>query len=218
MKIGTDGILLGAWVNCKQKNNGIDIGTGTGVIAIMMCQQNPNIKIDAIEISINASKDAILNFKNCVWNHNLKLFTAPLKKFKPPKEYDIIVSNPPFFKSNYLPTNKEKSLAKHEDGLTYRDVILFATKNLSNTGTVNLVIPFDSYENCRTIATNNNLFLNRECIVYPKANKPANRVLLEFGKTQTIVKEEKLIIENEKRHDYTTDYKKLTRDFYTIFN
>ena len=218
MKIGTDGILLGAWVNCVNKKNGLDIGCGTGVITIMMCQKNPIIRMTAIEISKEAAKDAIINFENCRWNKNLVLKNQDFKEYKPTNKYDLIVSNPPFYKDGYLPNNQTKRIAKHEGELNYCNIIEFSTKNLTENGTVNLIIPFKNNEKCKSFAKKNNLHLSRECVVYPKAYKSASRVLLEFSKNNIETKKEELIIENDKRHDYTTDYKNLTRDFYTIFN
>ena len=217
MKIGTDGILLGAWVNCINKRNGLDIGCGTGVIAIMMCQKNPNIKMTAIEISKEAVKDAIINFENCKWNNNLNLKNQDFKDYKPTYKYDLIVSNPPFYQDGYKSNNPTKSLAKHEGELNFSSIIEFSNKNLTEKGTLNLIIPFKNGEKCKSIAKKQNLHLSRECVIYPKANKSATRVLLEFSKVNIDTKNEELIIENDKRHDYTTDYKNLTRDFYTIF-
>ena len=218
MKIGTDGILLGAWASSHGKTQGIDIGTGTGVIAIMMCQKNPLIKIDAIEISEDAAKDALLNFNNCKWKKNISLLNKDLKKHLPNYKYDLIVSNPPYFNSGYLPNNKDKSLAKHIESLSYNDVLNFANKQLNQNGTVNLILPYSSYENCKKKADEHQLYCKRECIVYPNIRKAPSRILLEFSKEKHQIETKKLIIEKDNRHDYTEDYKKLTRDFYTIFN
>lgn len=218
MKIGTDGILLGSWVDCSDKKNGLDIGTGTGVIAIMMCQKNTKLKMHGIEISKNACLDADYNFKISNWKNNLELFKCSLEEHSRDFQYDIICSNPPFFKTTFTSKDKETSLAKHQESLSYIKVIEFANKQLTKKGSVNLIIPFDTAEDCKRIALNNDLHLTKECIIYPKKNIKASRSLLEFSKEKSILKKEELIIENDNRHDYTTDYKKLTRDFYTIFS
>ena len=108
MKIGTDGILLGAWADCENKKNGLDIGCRTGVIAIMICQKNPIIKMTALEISNEAIKDAIINFNICKWNNNLTLYHQDLNKHIPTKKYDFIVTNPPFYNDGFKPKNKEQ--------------------------------------------------------------------------------------------------------------
>ena len=218
MKIGTDGILLGAWADCENKKNGLDIGCGTGVIAIMICQKNPIIKMTALEISNEAIKDAIINFNICKWNNNLTLYHQDLNKHIPTKKYDFIVTNPPFYNDGIKPKNKEKSLAKHEEDLNYKSIITFAKKNLTEKGTLNLIIPFKDGKSCLSFAEKLNLHLSREYIVYPKSDKPANRLLLEFSHQKIEPKRGELVIEHEQRHQYTQDYKNLTRDFYTIFD
>ena len=218
MKIGTDGILLGAWADCENKKNGLDIGCGTGVIAIMICQKNPIIKMTALEISNEAIKDAIINFNICKWNNNLTLYHQDLNKHIPTKKYDFIVTNPPFYNDGFKPKNKEKSLAKHEEDLNYKSIITFAKKNLTEKGTLNLIIPFKDGKSCLSFAEKLNLHLSREHVVYPKSDKPANRLLLEFSHQKIEPKRGELVIEHEQRHQYTQDYKNLTRDFYTIFD
>ena len=218
MKIGTDGILLGAWADCENKKNGLDIGCGTGVIAIMICQKNPIIKMTALEISNEAIKDAIINFNICKWNNNLTLYHQDINKHIPTEKYDFIVSNPPFYNDGFKPKNKEKSLAKHEEDLNYKSVITFAKRNLAEKGTLNLIIPFKDGKSCLSFAEKLNLHLSREYIVYPKSDKAANRLLLEFSHQKIEPKRGELVIEHEQRHQYTQDYKNLTRDFYTIFD
>ena len=218
MKIGTDGILLGAWANCKNKINGLDIGCGTGVIAVMICQKNPEIKMTALDISKDAVKDATINFNNCKWHNNLTLYHQALKEHVALGKYDLIVSNPPFYNDGFKPKNIERSMAKHEDSLSYKEIIYFAEKNLTEKGTLNLIIPFKQEKECINFAKKSNLHLSREYIVYPKADKAANRTLLEFTYNKIETERGELIIENEHRHQYSEYYKNLTRDFYTIFD
>ena len=108
MKIGTDGILIGAWVDVSKKFRALDIGSGTGIISIMLCQRNLNLELDSIELSSSAIIDAKINIENCNWSNRIKLFHQDLKDFIPNSNYDLIVSNPPYFKKSLEPSNPER--------------------------------------------------------------------------------------------------------------
>ena len=143
MKIGTDGILLGAWADLSDKKKGIDIGSGTGVISIMLCQRNEILEIDSIEVSERAVVDAKKNIKNCKWNKRIKLKHADLKLFSTENKYDLIISNPPYFKKSLKPKDLDRLKARHEESLNYKDVLNFSEKHLLKNGTINLILPID---------------------------------------------------------------------------
>ena len=218
MKIGTDGILIGAWVNVSKKFKALDIGSGTGIISIMLCQRNLNLELDTIEVSANAIVDAKINIENCNWSNRIKLFQQDLKDFYPDSNYDLIVSNPPYFKKSLEPTNSERSKARHQNDLKLEDILKFSKQHLSKDGSLNIIIPFDQKIEAIEFAKKYGLNSVRECDVYPKPNKVPHRILLEFSriKNKQIINES-LIIEEAGRHNYSDDYKKLTREFYTIF-
>ena len=218
MKIGTDGILIGAWVNVSEKFKAIDIGSGTGIISIMLCQRNINLELDSIEISPNAIIDAKINIKSCNWSNRIKLFHRDLKDFHPHSNYDLIVSNPPFFKESLEPSNSERSKARHQNDLKLEDILKFSKQNLSKDGSLNIILPFEQKKEAKEFAKKYGLKSIRECTVYPKPNKAPHRILIEFSKTKNKqVMKESLVIEENGRHNYSEDYKKLTREFYTIF-
>jgi len=217
MKIGTDGILLGAWVNCHNCKSILDIGTGTGVIALMMAQRNENASIDGIEIDDNAIKDASMNFKNSTWSNRLNLIHLDVLKYKTTKKYDLIVCNPPFFNNSLKPHDNSRALARHNDKLNIAEIAKFSSKKISDKGRICLVLPISSLEEVKLIFAKFHLELIRICYVKPKPHKQPHRVLLEFGKQKQSLQKEKITIENEGRHNYTDDYKNLTREFYTIF-
>ena len=218
MKIGTDGILIGAWVNVSDKFKALDIGSGTGIISIMLCQRNLNLELDSIEISHSAIMDAKINIKNCNWSNRIKLFHQDLKEFLPDCSYDLIVSNPPYFKKSLKPSNSERLKARHQNDLKLEDIIKFSKENLTKDGMLNIIIPYDQKKETKEFAKKNGLTSIRECSVYPKPNKSPHRILIEFSKTENKkIKKESLVIEKYGRHNYSEDYKKLTREFYTIF-
>ncbi len=217
MKIGTDGILLGAWAETSDSNHIIDIGTGTGVIAIMQCQKNESTQLDAIEISKESCFDAEQNIKNCPWKNRIQLHETSIQKFTSTKKYDHIISNPPFFINSLSPIDNERKKARHTEFLSYNDILVFALNNLSKKGRVSLILPIDEGEKCILISEKFNLHISRKCFVQPKAYKTPHRLLLEFSKEKTDISETNLIIEKKERHHYTDEYKAITKDFYSIF-
>jgi tRNA1Val (adenine37-N6)-methyltransferase len=218
MKIGTDGILIGAWVDVSQKFKALDIGSGTGIISIMLCQRNISLELDSIEISDNAIIDAKINIDNCDWSKRIKLFHKDLKGFSPNTNYDLIVSNPPYFKESLKPSNLERLKARHQNDLNFQDIVKFSEKNLTKNGSLNIILPYDQKKEAIELAKKHRLISVRECSVYPKPNKPPHRVLIEFSRDENKKNsKESLVIEENGRHNYSKEYKKLTREFYTIF-
>ena len=218
MKIGTDGILLGAWINIINAKNALDIGTGTGVIAIMQAQKNSALIIDAVEIESNACIDAKKNFENSPWSDRLILHSSSLRNFEPKKTYDCIVSNPPFFNNSLNAANNNRTLARHADSLHYEDILAFSVTNLNKNGTLSMILPTLEALQCIIKAKENGFYLSRKCNVFPNPLKDQHRTLLEFTKNKCKTIEKNIIIETDKRHDYTNEYKSLTKNFYIIFD
>lgn len=218
MKIGTDGILLGAWADLSDKKKGIDIGSGTGIISIMLCQRNEILEIDSIEVSEKAVLDAKKNIKNCKWNERINLIHKDLKLFSTENKYDLIISNPPYFQKSLKPKDLDRLKARHEVSLNYKDVLNFSEKHLLKNGTINLILPIDQKQEVTEYVEKFGLYVSKECIVFPKPNKNPHRLLIELSKIKKTFESQSLTIENDGRHNYTDNYKKLTREFYTIFD
>lgn len=218
MKIGTDGILLGAWTKTSNYKNGLDIGTGTGVISLMLCQRIIEIQMDSIENSAGALKDAAINIKNSCWNKRINLINENFQNFIPKKKYDLIISNPPFFSKSLRPENSERLMARHQEDLNFEDILKFSHKYLDTNGSLNLILPYSQKDKVHHLSRKYGLYIIRQCIVSPKPNKKPHRILMEFSFNNIETKNENLIIEENGRHQYSEDYKKLTREFYTIFD
>ena len=218
MKIGTDSILLGAWADLSDKKKGIDIGSGTGIISIMLCQRNEILEIDSIEVSEKAVLDAKKNIKNCKWNERINLIHKDLRLFSTENKYDLIISNPPYFQKSLKPKDLDRLKARHEVSLNYKDVLNFSEKHLLKNGTINLILPIDQKQEVTEYAEKFGLYVSKECIVFPKPNKNPHRLLIELSKTKKTFESQSLTIENDGRHNYTDNYKKLTREFYAIFD
>lgn len=214
MKVGTDGVLLGAWATLKE-GNVLDVGCGTGLIALMLAQRIQNAKIDAIDIEENAFLEAQLNVRNSRFKNKINIQQSAFQHFFPSKQYDIIISNPPFFVNSYKPIYNERATARHTNQLTFDELIDNTLRLLKLEGTFALILPCNEAAIFIEKATSKELFLTRRCKVKPNLEKPAKRLLLEFSKqNKNYITEESLVIETDIRHRYTEEYKKLMEAFY----
>jgi tRNA1Val (adenine37-N6)-methyltransferase len=220
MKIGTDGVLLGAWTPLNKAKRILDIGTGTGVIAIMLAQRSQEmVTIDAIEIDEDAFHQAIENINNCKWKDRLAVFHTSLQVFskESSQQYDLIVSNPPFFLEGSKPTGSNRINARHVDSLTHEELILSSKALLTEEGILSIILPTDEGKQVITFAESQGLFCQQIVEVKPKFDKEVERLLLSFSKIRpSKVIKEKLTIQFEQRNDYTPEYITLTKEFYTI--
>lgn len=218
MKVGTDGVLLGAWVNCIDIKKALDIGTGTGLIALMIAQRS-NADIDAIDIEENACTEAKTNIAASSWSNRINIFHNSIQEFSKliNKKYDLIVSNPPFFDNSLKAGYNERSTARHTDTLSTSELFNSVKKMLNHNGRFAVVIPSDKIQQYFSKAENENLNCNKLLWIKPTPAKQAKRVLLEFSFNQSKLNESELIVEKYGRHKYSEEYKELTKDFYLKF-
>ncbi len=219
MKVGTDGVLLGAWCTCENAKTALDIGTGTGLIALMLAQRNSNLSITAIEPNDRAIQDAAPNFENSDWHDRIVLHKANLNTFKATdQKFDLIVANPPFFKNSLRTPDADRTMARHIDDFSPRAFAEAAMNCLNPKGVLSGIYPIDSFEEFDHAASVVGLIPSRLCAVRPTPEKPAHRMLFEysFAERQTTLIEE-LIIEENGRHNYSKPYRELTREFYLSF-
>ena len=217
MKIGTDGVLLGAWTPIQHNPNSIlDIGTGTGVIALMLAQRSEAGQIDALEIDENAYEQAVDNFENSPWGDTLFCFHAGLDEFveEPEDEYDLIVSNPPFYTEDYFSNNEQRDLARFADAMPFEDLIEAAALLLSEDGIFSVIIPFKEEEQFVAVANEYELYPKQITRVKGTPTSEIKRSLLAFGRNEKINPQiDELVIETA-RHVYTSEYIELTKEFY----
>ena len=217
MKIGTDGVLLGAWAPiAHQPYSILDIGTGTGIIALMLAQRSNAAQIDALEIEENAYEQATDNFENSPWNERLFCFHAGLDEFmeEPEDEYDLIVSNPPFYAEDYKTNDDQRDLARFQDALPFEDLIEAADLLLSENGILAVIIPFKEEERFLAIANEFELYPTHITRVKGTPTTEIKRSLLALSRNKidnTTTNE--LVIEIG-RHEYTPEYIELTQEFY----
>ncbi|WP_445721443.1 tRNA1(Val) (adenine(37)-N6)-methyltransferase [Flavobacterium sp.] len=216
MKIGTDAVLLGAWTPLTNNPYSVlDIGTGTGVLALMLAQRSNAEQIDALEIDEAAYEQATDNFEESPWNDRLFCFHAGLDEFmdEPEDEYDIIISNPPFYTENYKTESSQRDLARFEDALPFEDLIEAADLLLSEKGLFSVIIPFKEEERFLSLANDFELYPLKITRIKGTPTTEIKRSLLAFTKTQQTHLIDELIIETA-RHQYTSEYINLTKDFY----
>ncbi len=215
MKVGTDGVLLGAWAECEGAKRILDIGTGTGVIALQMAQRNPMAQVQAVEIDETAAKRARANFDNSPWVERLEVAQAAVQEFEPAEKFDLIISNPPYFVDSLLPPDAKRSTARHTHDLTFEELDKAVCRLLAENGKFALILPVTEFEKYLLLTQ---LHLVRCCDVCPIEGGAAKRIMGEFAKQEpTEIRHESLAIEVEKRGEFSPAYRELTKDFYLKF-
>jgi tRNA1Val (adenine37-N6)-methyltransferase len=217
MKIGTDGVLLGAWAPIEQNPFSIlDIGTGTGIIALMLAQRSAAQQIDALEIDENAYEQATDNFENSPWNDRLFCFHAGLDEFmeEPEDEYDLIVSNPPFYAEDYKTNDEKRDLARFQDALPFEDLIEAADLLLSENGILAVIIPFKEEERFLAIAHDFELYPIKITHVKGSPTAEIKRSLLALSRNKIDNFPIDVLTVELARHEYTPEYIALTQEFY----
>ncbi len=218
MKVGTDGVLLGAWSPISNSPyNILDIGAGTGLIALMLAQRSHAEQIDALEIDENAYEECVENFENSPWNDRLFCYHADLtaftEEFFEEEEYDLIVSNPPFFTDAYKSQNASRDLARLEEALPFEELIECSAALLSENGIFSVIIPYKEEENFISICHSFGLYPFQITRVKGTSETEIKRSLLAFSFKDKQPEISTLIIETG-RHEYTPEYIELTKMFY----
>ena len=218
MKIGTDAVLLGAWCFADFPDTILDVGAGTGIISLQLAQRFDAETIDAVELDENAYEQTVENFEQSDWADRLYCYNASFQEFaneiaEEEENYDLIVSNPPFYTDEFESENESRNKARFTSSLSFQELIVGVAKILSRKGIFSVIIPFKEEENFIDVASKNKLFLNRVCRVKGNPTSKVKRSLLEFSFQESAIKKEQLTIEI-KRHQYTEAYINLTKDFY----
>jgi tRNA1Val (adenine37-N6)-methyltransferase len=217
MKVGTDGVLLGAWAKLPSCGIALDVGTGTGLIALMMAQRNSNLIIKALEIDGDTAAQAIQNVESSPWNDRISVLHDSFQYFITigKNNFDLIITNPPFFRNSVKSNHEPRSKARHADILPLETIIKGAKQLLKPDGTLAIVLPVAEHGAFSEIAHEYGFYEYRRLIVFPNLAKPSVRVLSQWGLTQindTEIKE--LVIEPLHRHHYSVEYIMLTKEFY----
>lgn len=213
MKVGTDAMVLGALINVQGKDNGLDIGAGTGVLSLMVAQNNSLINITAVELDEPSFEECALNFQQSVWKDRLRVVNADFINFDSSDKYDLIFSNPPYYQTKLPGKDKRLSAAKHEASLPMRSIVTGSRRLLSEKGEIWLIVPFADHERWVDEFNANDLWCNRLISISGKIGEKPNRAVLSFSFKNIQYLNNKLAV-RDVEGNYTDEYKKLTKDFH----
>lgn len=213
MKVGTDGVLLGAWSPVENVHRILDVGTGTGLIALQLAQRNAQAKIVAVEIDSAAAEQAAENVARSPWGDRITVECIDFRNYSPTDKFDLIVSNPPYFVDALRCPDEQRRTARHTDSLNYELLFRHSAHLLWEQGVVSIIIPVEVERAVMDAAWKYKLFPMRRLQVFTKPGKPCRRILLTFGFQETKCIEETLCIEAG-QNEYSAEYMALTKDFY----
>ncbi len=218
MKVGTDGVLLGAWCSTSGREESIlDIGTGTGLIAIMMAQRSLAARIVGVDIDANSAEQAAENMKESKWRERLSVEHISILNYAPHHKYDLILSNPPYFIDSLRPKGESRTVARHTTELSFEGVVESVVRLLNTEGQFSLILPTNETQQFDLISQGR-LHLQRRCYVKGKIGGDVKRIMSEYSLTQSdhIVVSE-LAIRDGSPNGYTAEYCSLTSEFYLKF-
>lgn len=214
MKVGTDGVLLGAWASVERANNILDVGTGTGLVALMLAQRSSlDASIVALEIDEAAVEQAKENVARSPWKERIEVVQSDFKQYRPSNKFDVIVSNPPYFVDSLECPDQQRSTARHNNSLSYEDLLKGVSQLLSEDGLFTVIIPSDVADKVKSIASQWRLNAIRQLNVLTKPGGAPKRILIAFSfNNQRCVVEE--LLTEIARHQYSDEYVALVREYY----
>ena len=219
MKVNTDGMLLGALTACENPQHILDIGTGTGIIALMLAQRFSDALVEGIEIDGQTAETARENFEKSPFTSRLAIYAGHFEQYFadfPNKQSDLVVSNPPFFIQALKNTDRQKRIARHARQGFYEKLMDLVAKHLSPSGRLCMIVPANLTSLLQYMAEVNALFLTQTIHVASFEYKPAHRCILSFSKQKSIPQTSDFIIYQSQQH-YSSQYKNALQDFLTIF-
>jgi tRNA1Val (adenine37-N6)-methyltransferase len=219
MKINTDGVLLGVLADADHPQAILDIGTGTGVIALMLAQRFKDAKIDAVEVDQAAAETAGRNFQNSPFANRLNIYPLGFAEFfeqNPGKKYDLIVSNPPFYINSLKSPEAKRELAKHADKLFFEELLLSASKHLQESGILCMILPEDTAEMVNTLAAKHKLNLQKKGFIYSFSESKPHRVVVGYSLKEVPVIISKFVI-YKSVGNYSEEYINLLRPYFIAF-
>lgn len=220
MKVCTDACVLGAWADVENAENILDIGTGTGLLALMAGQRNTKANIDAVELDPEAFFQASDNVAKSPFHSRIEVINAAIQEFNPAKKYDCIITNPPFFQSDLLSPKVQKNQAHHSTSLSFDELLLAIGTLLSEQGRYNILLPVDEAQIFTRKALNLGWILVKKLTLYHDKSKKPFRQIMTFKRNYLSDNQnvgDALYIYEEDSKIYSSDFKQLLKDFYLIF-
>lgn len=221
MKVGVDSVILGAWIKNVQPKNILDVGTGCGILALMLAQKFPSSHITAVEIESDAAKQASQNFNNAPFSNSFVVENGDFNQFYSTTKFDLIVSNPPYFKEDSKQECTKRSLARMSKYLPLKNFLVSANNCLATNGSIYIIYPVEQLSDFNELLTEYSLYIHQQLTVLGNPNSKIKRYCFELKRKSTLVFSEnpirtELLIEYN-RGNYTDEYKRLTQDFYLKF-
>ena len=214
MKVGTDGVLLGAWTKTSSYPHQIlDVGTGTGLVAIMLAQRFKKSQIHAIDIDKASADEALFNAQSSPWSERLSITHCAFQDYNPSYKYDLIVSNPPYFRNTTQSQDLARATARNNDSLSLEYLVEKSHELLNENGELVLIVPSNEFETIQSLAEKFNFYISKLCWIKGNQQSLIKRLLIAISKRKDILEENSLTIENS-RHNYTEEYRDLCKDFY----
>lgn len=217
MKVCTDACLFGAWVAQVASThlpikNVLDIGTGTGLLALMVAQKN-NAIIDGIEIDEAAADQALQNIKASPWSNRINIYNKPVQNFLPIKKYELIISNPPFFEGDLKSVDSKRNLALHSAALSFTELLNIAATNITADGLFAVLVPFARTDEFLLLAKQQHFYLHKKAFVQPTPTHSYFRSMVVLGKCKAEASEETITIK-DLNNNYTPAFVELLKDYY----
>lgn len=212
MKIGTDAMVFGALIAAEDHRQALDIGTGTGVLSLMVAQRNPQLQIEALEIAPEASQEAAFNFEQSPFASRLAVIHADFTRHNFPQTYDLIFSNPPYFEKSSKSGNQQRNLARHDDGLPLEILFTRTAQILDPAGIFWLILPHETMDAYLDFAETQGLFLQKEITVFGKPRNPVRKIAA-FSKNRATPVLDQLVIRTE-TGQYSEAYLALTQEYH----
>jgi len=213
-KVGTDGVLLGAWTQVEGCESILDIGTGSGLIALMMAQRAPKARVIGIEIDDAAAQQAQENVTRSPFSSRIQIVQSDVRDFSFPVAFDCIVCNPPFFVEETLPEDSQRAMARHTAHLNFNELIKAASRLMNPNGTFSVILPSTSSNDFVNQCFISGLYLVRQCRISTVVSKPPKRVMLTFSKSGKGDNSYETLVLQDKGGGRSEAYQKLTEDFY----
>lgn len=214
MKVGTDAVLLGAWADIKSAKTILDIGTGTGILALMMAQRNSKATIYGIEYDTGAYQDAFKNASNSKWKNRIHILPDDVRNYRSNIKFEAIISNPPFFSTGISSSDIARSKARHNTTLTSKQLINSVVNLLSTKGNFHCILAASEVEQFTNYANKQHLYIYKFVNIRPHLSKPMHRMMMSFSRVNNEIEKSGMVLHNEGEREYSEAYTRLTKDFY----
>jgi len=214
MKVGTDGVLLGAWTGVNRMKTILDVGSGCGLIALMLAQRNKEAKIDAVEPHEGSISDLTVNFKNSPWSDRLAGYHSELQSFNPEKQYELIVSNPPFFNAGTNSPDLSRHSARHTSTLSHYDLLRNVDRLLKSNGMASFILPVEESITFIHESHKMGFYVSRKALFKSMSSKKVERILFSLSKEKPAYTELEELTQYKETGVWSDEYKALTKNFY----